>query len=160
METNFNEFLNEYGGPRKTIGFRYSEPNIDYTFSIVLIINPALKSSTVKSDIAKIFKEANVEEDWIKLVHEKGDGYKLTIGMKGYSKFELLAMTNVLFKKVHEKFKEDIVFILDSVELTGADIDDKTKNLNAYPPEIINQNMEENPMDKISQLLQKNPLTS
>lgn len=125
MEIKFDKFLNEYGGPGKAVGFRYSKPTIDYEFSINAVINrKKLTPFKVKTTIAKIFKEAKVEEDSINFNHVGADEYKLTINMKGYSKFELLSMTDFLFKKVKDELQEDIKFILDSMNVLGSDLND------------------------------------
>jgi len=122
MEIKFDKFLNEYGGPGKAVGFRYSEPSIDYKFSIHLLINPSLRPIIVKNGIKKVFKEEKVGEDLITLNHVGKDEHILTIKMKGYSKFELMSMIDLLFKKVKEIFKDDIEFIIESIELFGSDI--------------------------------------
>jgi len=122
METKFNKFLNEYGGPGRAVGFRYSEPSIDYKFSINVILNPEIKIKTFINFIKKVFTENNVGEDSMTFNHLGKDEYILTIKMKGYSKFELMAMIDLLFKKIKSKFEDDVYFVMESVQLDGSDI--------------------------------------
>lgn len=127
MKVNFDEFLNEYGGPGKTVGFRYSDPSIKYEFSIITVLNPELDKNEVKQDILKTLKDINAEEDFIKFAHERDDAYKLSIGMTAYSKFEVLSMVKTLFTKIKDQYEEDVIFIPDSTELSGSDIEPKNK---------------------------------
>lgn len=125
MVTRFDEFLNEYGGPGRAIGFRYSEPNIDYTFSIHTVINPDIGYEKIQKTIEDIFKKNNVGEESIEMIHKGGDTYELKIKIKGYSKYEILSMTNLLLNEVHKKVGKDVIFILDSIDLEGKDIEVK-----------------------------------
>lgn len=127
MKVNFDEFLNEYGGPGKTVGFRYSKPSIKYEFSIITVLNPELNKNKIKEDILKTLKDIKAEEDFVKFVHEKDDAYKLSIGMTAYSKFEVLSMAKSLFTKIKDQYDENIIFIIDSIELTGSDVESKTR---------------------------------
>ena len=127
MKVNFDEFLNEYGGPGKTVGFRYSKPSIKYEFSIITVLNPELNKNKIKEDILKTLKDIKAEEDFVKFVHEKDDAYKLSIGMTAYSKFEVLSMAKSLFTKIKDQYDENIINIIDSIELTGSDVESKTR---------------------------------
>ncbi|NPV13201.1 MAG: hypothetical protein HPY57_15650 [Ignavibacteria bacterium] len=133
MKTEFDKFLNEYGGPGKAIGFRYSEPSINYTFSINVVVNPELKPVFVKNIIKDIFKKHNVGEDSISFRHVGADEYKLTIKIKGYSKYEIISMIDLLMKNVNKKLRDDVLFIFDSIDLQGRDIEVKNRPIGFKP---------------------------
>jgi hypothetical protein len=139
MKTKFKDFLNEYGGPGRTIGFRYSAPSIEYGVLVPIIINDNVDVDGLKSDIKEILDRNNVEEDFFNLeqVEDEQQGYtpyELEIQMKGYSKYELQSMVSVVLDNVAELYEDDLrnedMYILgDRIAVKGADLDPKSKPL-------------------------------
>lgn len=127
MVTAFYDFINEYGGPGRAIGFRYSEPNIDYKFSIHTVINPKIGVKKIEKMIKDIFKKYNVGEDKLKFKHVGADQFELSIKIKAYSKYEVLSMINLLFNEVNKEIGDNIIFILDSINIEGKDLNVERK---------------------------------
>ena len=125
METKFNNFLNEYGGPYKAAGFRYSEPKIEYTFSVIVLVNTELSIIKLNNDIKNILKDNRIEEDNFNFMKESGDQYELRINMTAYSNLEIIAACEVILKKLTELYPEDINVIIETMDVTGGDIDVK-----------------------------------
>jgi len=128
MKTQFDKFINEYGGPGRTIGFKYSEPSNKYIFSICAVINPDLDTHGLEKEMKKMLKSFKAEEDYLKVKNIGADSYEIKIAMKAYSKYEVLAMAKEFFKAVFNKYgKGNIIFITDSIQLGGIDIKDWEK---------------------------------
>jgi len=122
MKTKFNDFLNEYGGPGKATGFRYSNPTLEYKFSVGLVINPILELNDVTKSIQELLDENHVEEDVMKMEHLMGDVYLLIIELKAYSKFEIDSMLNVVLDEIVDMFGEDIEILVETIMIVGDDI--------------------------------------
>ncbi len=132
MKTKFEDFLNEYNGPGKAVGFRYSNPTIEYTFSVILSINPEKNIKVLRRSLYKLLKEFNVEEDWFHFRKFKNDTYKFEISMKGFSKYELSSMIGKLLKKIKEDFSDDIIINTETIEIKGEDIKEEDEKLTPY----------------------------
>jgi hypothetical protein len=128
MKTKFKEFLNEYGGPGKTIGFRYSEPTSEYSVSLSFAINKnVIDIKDVESLIKTTLDENDVEEDSITITESDSSfelvKYDLEITMKGYSKYELIAMFNLVLEELTKTFdSNNFMVIQDSINAKGPDI--------------------------------------
>jgi hypothetical protein len=129
MKTKFKEFLNEYGGPGKAVGFKYSEPTSEYAVSVLMAIDDEfIDIDDVHTIINQVLDENNAQVDSVTITEfEEKDEYtvyKLEIIMKAYSKYELNSMFNLVITKLSEIYEGDDNFIIvdDSLVSEGPDI--------------------------------------
>lgn len=130
MKTNFNEFIKEYGGPGRTIGFRYSNPTREYFFSVSFVFNSKLKKQydmeliegSIYETIEEILIDLKVEEDAMQLEWISKNKLLFSITMKAYSSLEFTAATIAILNKIKEDFEDDIEIIKDSINVDGPDI--------------------------------------
>lgn len=127
MKTRFKEFLNEYGGPGRTIGFRYSKPTLEYGFKAPLLISDNINIDELKNNIQEILKNNNIQEDYYEFdkIKEFSDKtlYGLEVSMKAYSKYELNSMIGVILNKLTEIYnnKEDFDILYNNILFKGPD---------------------------------------
>jgi len=127
METKFNDFLNEYGGPYKTAGFRYSKPSIEYVFSLNMIVNPEINIQKLTKDFKDIFDKYKLEQDNFNFMKEDDDIYNLRINLTAYSKLEIESAMQVILKEIMKLYNNDIIFIAESLSIEGPDNEIKRK---------------------------------
>ncbi|MCK9477014.1 MAG: hypothetical protein M0R46_13900 [Candidatus Muirbacterium halophilum] len=133
MKTKFYEFLNEYGGPGRTIGFRYSDPVDEYGFLIYILVDTEyIDADSLREDIKDILVDNKIGEDYFDFTLENDymqyDVYKLEIGMKGYSKYELQSLIGVVLDAISEMYSDEIdnerlIIVGDQLQVKGPDVD-------------------------------------
>ncbi|MCK9415320.1 hypothetical protein M0Q97_01525 [Candidatus Dojkabacteria bacterium] len=114
LNTKFSEFVNEYAGKNKTLGFRYSKPNSKFTFAFLV--------ESLYYDVNDIFKdifdEIKLEEDnfTIKKIDQEENVYffEVVIDLTAYSNLEVIAAFRSIVK---ESKNYDIEIILKSFSI-------------------------------------------
>lgn len=144
--------LNEYGGPNKTAGFRYSKPDVEYVFSVLVDIDRKLKPEQVKDYILEILKELKVNQEWFDFKREIDnqfielmsdfDTYKLEIALKVYNYLDVVSMLSSIIKIIKDdKLDKTIIIDVESVNIDGDDLDD-------YVPQSIGFKFNKNEKNK------------
>lgn len=127
--------LNEYGGPGKTAGFRYSKPNIEYLFTCNIEIGQKIDSKHAKEYIGELLKELKVNEDWYKLTKSFDnqlvdlmndlDVYQLQISLTVYNYLEVESMIDSMVNIIKDDgLSEIFVFDFSSINIDGDDLVD------------------------------------
>lgn len=139
MKTKLNDFLNEYGGPGRTIGFRYFEPKNKYDINIPIIIDTdMIDILTLTEDVEQILIDKNIEEDSFEFVEiddtDEYLKYILNIKLTAYSKYEVQSMINTVLDNVVELYKDEVeseklIIIGDKISTSGPDLNDKSKKI-------------------------------
>ena len=133
MKTKFDDFLNEYGGPGKTLGFPYSKPNRLYDIKLPLSVSSDINMEEMDKNIASIMLNKNIEEDNFKLLlsdddswFEGGKEYILNIQMKVYSENEVQSAINVIIDVLVKIYGDKIKVHGDKIVAKG-DVPQKKK---------------------------------
>lgn len=137
MKTKFYEFLNEYGGPGRTIGFRYSDPVDEYGFLIYILVDTEyIDADSLREDIKEILENKKVNEDYFLFDKDSEYGeldvYKLEISMKAYSKYELQSLIGVVLDAISEMYSDEIdnerlIIVGEQIQVKGPDVDETKK---------------------------------
>jgi len=126
MKIKFEDFLNEYGGPNQTIGFKYTKKQTEeYTLNLGILINPENSISEVEEIIQNILNKFNVGEDWFEIVKDnKNDPtdllYVLRIALKAYNELEIESLKHLLEKEL--KKYPDIIQVAPLYGIEGSEI--------------------------------------
>jgi hypothetical protein len=108
MKIKFEDFLNEYGGPNKAVGFNYTKKQTEeYTLNLGILINPENSISEVKDIIQNILNTFNVGEDWFEIIKDDPDNsecclYILRVALKAYNELEIKSLKHLLEKELEK----------------------------------------------------------
>lgn len=103
MIKNFNKYLNEYSGPGKAIGFRYSKPTSEFTIQCVCEISDELDIDEFMTAVNIILTDMNIEKFETELIpikkpiaEDNEANYVLSIDVVCYSEGEAVSIGNEL----------------------------------------------------------------
>jgi CxxC motif-containing protein len=103
MIKNFNKYLNEYSGPGKAIGFRYSKPTSEFTIQCVCEISDDLDIDEFMSAVKIILTDMDIEKFETEMIPIKNPiavdnkaNYVLSIDVVCYSEGEAVSIGNEL----------------------------------------------------------------
>ena len=106
MKVTFNEFLNEYGGPNKAIGFRYSKPTNEYKFSLIFVVEYGVTEDELNSQIEEILRKNEFEEDSFTLTEIDGGEFEIEMKLKLYSGAEIQGVMQTFLTEMSEIHNE------------------------------------------------------
>jgi len=129
MKVTFNEFLNEYSGPKKAIGFRYSKPTNEYKLSLKIFVNET--EEVVNKQIEEILKKNEFEEDDFTLTLIEDGEYDFEINFKLYSGGEIQGAISTFLLGLKNAYP-DFKFDEDSIKIDGEPESYKAKKVVGY----------------------------
>jgi hypothetical protein len=124
MIKNFNKYLNEYSGPGKAIGFRYSKPTSEFTIQCVCEISDDLDIDEFMTAVKIILTDMDIEKFETELVpinkptkkNSKIVNYVLSVDVVCYSEGEAISIGNELNRNLLKiyllKYKSTEIVIL------------------------------------------------
>lgn len=112
MKTTFTEFLNEYSGKEKTLGFVYSKPTDAYVINIYYSKSLFSRDKTelIRNEIEKIVEKNEILCNKINIVKNH-----ITVEFMSYSRIEMLSVLDVVVNGLIKDCKITIqkVFVTD-----------------------------------------------